>query len=149
MRRWEPGDHVVLQDVHRGRVYWALPVTEVADTDDFIALYLAVGTRCKDPNLAPGHLEEARIEKLVGLLDAGTWDYEDRTWLEQQFLMLIRPGQAHAIYVIWDEVWTFRGWYVNLEAPLRRVETGFQTTDHALDIVIAPDRTWTWKDIDE
>ncbi|MEK8144302.1 DUF402 domain-containing protein [Streptomyces sp. M10(2022)] len=39
----------------------------------------------------------------------------------------------------------FRGWYVNLE---RRVHHGedIDVADHELDINVAPDRTWRWKD---
>jgi hypothetical protein len=40
----------------------------------------------------------------------------------------------------------FHGWYVNLEAPAVRWPGGVDTTDHALDLWVEPDRTWTWKD---
>jgi hypothetical protein len=40
----------------------------------------------------------------------------------------------------------FIGWYVNLEAPYVRTAIGVDTTDNSLDVVIAPDRTWRWKD---
>jgi predicted RNA-binding protein associated with RNAse of E/G family len=44
----------------------------------------------------------------------------------------------------------FRYWYVNLEAPWRRSAVGFDTWDHALDLVVAPDlSSWEWKDEDE
>jgi hypothetical protein len=43
----------------------------------------------------------------------------------------------------------FRGWYVNLQSPFRRLPRGFDIVDHTLDIVVRPDRTWYWKDEDE
>jgi len=60
--------------------------------------------------------------------------------------MIAAPGTAHAIWVMWDEAGDFLGWYANLEEPRRRTPFGFDTTDHTLDIEIASDRTWRWKD---
>jgi uncharacterized protein len=38
---------------------------------------------------------------------------------------------------------------VNLQAPLRRTALGFDTVDHALDVIVELDGTWRWKDEDE
>jgi hypothetical protein len=43
----------------------------------------------------------------------------------------------------------FAGYYINLQAPLRRTPIGYDSFDHVLDIVVAPDRSWRWKDEDE
>jgi predicted RNA-binding protein associated with RNAse of E/G family len=40
-------------------------------------------------------------------------------------------------------------WYVNLQAPLRRTPLGFDTVDHALDVIVELDGSWAWKDEDE
>jgi hypothetical protein len=37
---------------------------------------------------------------------------------------------------------------VNIELPWTRARGAIETMDHELDIVIAPDRTWRWKDED-
>lgn len=37
----------------------------------------------------------------------------------------------------------------HLQAPLQRTAIGFDSADYALDVQIAPDRTWNWKDEDE
>ena len=44
--------------------------------------------------------------------------------------------------------WSFEDWYVNLQAPYVRSRLGFDTRDHQLDIVVAPEGTWRWKDED-
>jgi protein associated with RNAse G/E len=53
-----------------------------------------------------------------------------------------------ANYSVWwlfaDE--RFAGWYVNLEAPFERHAAGIDTTDHALDLEVDPDRGVSWKD---
>ncbi|MFE9817783.1 DUF402 domain-containing protein [Streptomyces sp. NPDC005773] len=56
-------------------------------------------------------------------------------------------GAAHSVLWLFDRRQKFRGWYVNLE---RRVHHGadIDIADHELDINVAPDRTWQWKDED-
>jgi hypothetical protein len=38
---------------------------------------------------------------------------------------------------------------VQLQEPLRESGLGYDTMDHALDVWIQPDGTWTWKDEDD
>jgi len=53
-------------------------------------------------------------------------------------------------YHFWnDATGEFLGHYVNLQAPLRRTPLGYDSGDHVLDIVVAPDGAWRWKDEDE
>jgi len=68
------------------------------------------------------------------------------TWERTNLLRLMREGEAHTVEVMWDEAWSFLGWYVNLQAPLRVHGTFFDTTDWALDVTVAPDGAWAWKD---
>jgi hypothetical protein len=70
--------------------------------------------------------------------------------VEHSVLWLARPGQAHAIGLFWQgAARQFIGWYGNLQAPLARKAIGFDSMDHVLDVQIAPDRAWNWKDEDE
>jgi predicted RNA-binding protein associated with RNAse of E/G family len=60
------------------------------------------------------------------------------------------PRAGHAVLHFWDEAWNPVGWYVNVEAPLRRTAKGLDTFDHDLDVLIEPDRSaWRWKDEDD
>lgn len=54
-------------------------------------------------------------------------------------------GASHSVLWLFGRRQKFRGWYVNLE---RRVHRGddIDITDHELDINVAPDRSWRWKD---
>ena len=65
--------------------------------------------------------------------------------------MLVLPGAAHAVYVMWEAGQTkLKCWYIDLQEPLRRTAIGFDTNDHLLDIVISADRSvWRMKDEDE
>jgi hypothetical protein len=81
------------------------------------------------------------------------WDggYEDREWHTNDALVLYRPGDAHSVWALWRAAdHQLLCWYVNLEGPWRRTAIGFDSLDHALDIIIEPDlSTWRWKDEEE
>jgi hypothetical protein len=65
-------------------------------------------------------------------------------------LMLHPPGAGYSVWWFFGPGQEFRGWYVNLERPGVRWEhdgiAGIDTVDHDIDIVVAPDRSWQWKD---
>ena len=62
-------------------------------------------------------------------------------------LQLQRPGEIHAVWVFWHgPEREFRGWYVNLQEPFRRTSLGFDTQDLELDLVVALDGSWQYKD---
>lgn len=72
-------------------------------------------------------------------------------WVENEALVLYRPGDAHSVSLYWRATdRAFREWYVNLEEPWKRTPIGFDSRDNVLDMVVRPDlSTWTWKDEDE
>jgi len=145
---WTRGDQIVLRYRWGDRLAWVTPVTVVADTAECIALYLAMGTAFKMPVGADGLPvpRSQRYEDLAGL----RWQLGDGAWRERSVLWLVRPSAAHAIGVLWRGTEReFVGWYGNLQAPLVRTPVGFDSTDHVLDIDIAADRSWVWKDEDE
>jgi hypothetical protein len=74
---------------------------------------------------------------------------ESGGWQGRSALILMPAGRAHSVW------WFFRGsefdsWYVNLEARSRfwrhGDHYGVDVSDHELDLVVAPDRGWQWKD---
>ena len=142
--RWQYGDHVVLRTLRQnGNPSVLLPVTVVQNATDLVALYLAPGTPCR--RLA-GRRRGPKGRQLI----EATGGFEEWTWRENRRLFLWRPHEAHAVSLFWrqkDDV--FIGWYVDVCMPLRRTPTGFDTRDLILDVVVAPDRTWSWKDEDE
>ncbi len=44
---------------------------------------------------------------------------------------------------------TFSHWYINFQEPLRRIPAGFETFDQELDLIVRPDGSYQWKDVDE
>lgn len=145
---WIYGDPVVLRFHWEGRLSWAQPVTVVEDSPSCIALYLAMGALIKRPVGADG-LPVTRFQAQRSGEDP-PWRLGDAMWGGHSVLWLAQPGAAHAIGLFWRGAdRAFVGWYGNLQAPLQRTRIGFDTSDYVLDIDIAPDRSWTWKDEDE
>ena len=131
-------DVVLVRSVYRGRARWAFPHRLVGEHDGRLALYLALGT----PGVSMGRDADGRYLERWARGD----DPVPHPWRRTQVLQLVRPGDAHSLWLFWDEAWDFRGWYVNLQAPLRRTRLGYDTTDWALDVCVDPDGTWAWKD---
>jgi hypothetical protein len=146
--RWQPGDQALLRYRRRGPVSFAYPVTVVQDGPDHTALFLRAGTPIKRRVMPDGtpfarrlpYAEAVQIPLRVG----------DGTWGANHALILFRDQDAFDVRLFWGEDnWAFRGWYVNLQRPVVRVPTGFDTADHVLDIWVEPDGRWSWKDEDE
>jgi hypothetical protein len=142
VRRFEPGDAVALRERLRGRVWVGRPATVVRDEPDLLMFAIPPGTRWYGPAGPPNGWIRLKAP-------GAAWTLEERRWTDAHVLSFAWPGAGHAVLHLWDEDWTPRCWYVNVEAPLRRFALGFDTFDQDLDIVIEPDRSsWRWKDED-
>jgi len=64
-------------------------------------------------------------------------------------LVLTPPASSYSLLWFFATTGEFTGWYLNLEAPAHRWWGGLDVYDKALDVLVAPDRTWKWKDEDE
>jgi hypothetical protein len=144
-----PGQTVLLHEVWRDRVWAARPMVVARDEHDLVALWFPTGTIWKRPIPLPTHPPGSDRGELLGrCLALGEWDFADTEW-EVSTLVLMRPGDWHAVWVSWLDDGSQWGWYVNLQKPFRRTSCGFATMDLALDVLIENDRTWRWKDEDE
>jgi hypothetical protein len=142
---WQPGDQIIVRYRTAGRLSGVIPVTVVADTPTCIAYYLAAGTPSKYPmdvddvSLPLGHKR--------GGIGHRPWQVTDGVWHTNGRLYLVPPGAAHAFSLFWrDADWSLLGWYIDLQAPLRRIPQGFESEDYLLDLLVDPDGSWSWKD---
>lgn len=140
MARYPRGDQAFLRYVPLGRVFWALPGTIVEHDKRRVALWIAPGSPFKRPS---------QLRVPIPQFAAGDWEPTDQTWFGGGVLMIHERGAAHSVWPRWDEHWAFGGWYVNLEDPWRESRFGFDSMDHALDIVVDTNRSWRWKDEEE
>ena len=135
------GDHVVLRELWRGRVWYARPAVVVEDGPDLRMFFVPPG-----------------VTALVPVDDDGTplRLYTDRWSLRRErrsatgVLSFAFPDTAYAVIHAYMPDGTPPPSYVNLQSPLVPTAIGFDTVEHILDVVIAPDRSsWRWKDEDE
>ena len=120
-----------------GKPWLALPVFVVEDSDDALATYIAPGAE-------------------LGFV-AGGWPTPDgrhpwsgrQRWEGHGVLMVQRPGDHHAVWHFWTgPTREFACWYINLQAAFQRTPIGYDTQDLELDIVVLPDGSWSFKDLD-
>lgn len=125
------GDDIVLRYITRdGRPGFSWAARVVEDSDALLALSVPKDTPHKRWTAGPS----GRV------LTDGSW------WSET--LRLMFPDRWHSVWLRWDDDGSFRDYYVNFEEPFRRTAIGVDTNDHQLDIVVAPDLSWIWKDED-
>jgi len=146
---WAPGQTIVHQEVWRGRVWAARPLTVVEDADDRLLLWLPKGTVRQVPITPPTRVDPATREaRAIENLARGDWAHGEHVW-DVSCLWVLRPGDWHGVWVSWLPSGAHDGWYVNLQRPFVRTPIGIEAMDLALDVVVEPDRTWRWKDADE
>ena len=92
--------------------------------------------------------ESVRDRRLADKLDIPTVPAVTE-WIGPGVVIVTPPDAWHAIWWFFHETGEFRSWYVNLQTPIRRWWGGVDMRDHALDVVVAADRSWRWKDEDE
>lgn len=138
---WQPGDQIALRELWGGLVFEARAATVVADLPSQTMLYVPGGVVCGLPFDDRGH--ELRIPDRpwrLALRERGDFGILSFAW----------PDTAYAVLLLFEPDGSPRDWYVNLQAPLARTPIGFDTVDHALDVLIPLDRSsWTWKDENE
>jgi len=132
---WHAGQRVTLRFVQRGVVRSAQASLVVEDGPKRTVLYMPMGTLAQN----------SQIDFETGAIDGP----RAAVWHSTDVLRLIEPGAMHMISLM------FQGgggpllcWYVDFIDPVRRTGDGFVTWDLSLDIVVAPNMRWQWKDED-
>jgi hypothetical protein len=139
MRRWSPGDAVVVREVWRGEIFAARPATVVRDEAEQTMFLVPAGARCGVPVDEDG--TELRVPDRP-------WRLEVRARSPNPILSFAWPHTPYAV-LRWSTPQGTPVWYVNLQDPLRRTGLGFDTVDHALDVIVGLDGSWGWKDEEE
>ena len=147
MERWISGETITVRSWIGEHVGLEGLVTVVADDADHLALHFVPGTvmhRLVPPDgvtlprvLSPREIAEGEFRVI------------EQRWTGGHLLHLTPTGAPWSVHVRWTEGWEFRGWYVNLQEPLRRGDRVVDLVDLFLDVVVTPDLSWQWKDEDE
>ncbi len=147
MQRFSTGDVIVLRGLHQdGRIATAESARVVSDDDRGLLAWIARGSQVIRrvsltgvPTRKMPLAEKIRMPTIHGV----------STWAERDVLWLTPPHSRYAVSFGFAGDGEFEGWYINLQTPARRWWGGIDSRDHALDVLVAADRTWRWKDEDE
>jgi hypothetical protein len=140
---WDYGTVIVLEEVWRGKLWSARPVRVVEDRTDLITLWCPEGTPVKGPVALWRSIDRsAGPAYFVSMLTHQDWTFDDFVWPTAN-LMLLRPGDWHAVWVSWTGTGDAMGWYINFQQPFHRTERGIQTMDLMLDLIVDQDGSQT------
>jgi hypothetical protein len=144
---FEAGQVIVRRTVHRdGRIAAVETARVVSDDARGLLTWTAAGSHVMHRTTITGEsIRKMRLRQR----DSIPTMLSPTTWHGGSVLILTPPDGTHSVYWFFDLAGGFTGWYVNLESPARRWFGGIDTADHALDIWVEPDRSWSWKDEDE
>ena len=138
---WEPGASIALRELWGSAIFEARAATVVQDLPEQTMLFVPAGVVCALP------FDDQGIELRV---PDRPWQLELHPRGDFGILSFAWPDTPYAILMLQNTDGSPRGWYVNIQAPLARAPVGFDTVDHALDVLVSLDRSsWTWKDEDE
>ncbi|RZU49757.1 uncharacterized protein DUF402 [Krasilnikovia cinnamomea] len=150
MRPFAPGQPVLYRHIAGDRVVGVRPCRVVSDDDRGLLLWLARASAVA--------VEVAVDGRRVRDMPFTEWVTLDRhlreaTWQGPAILKFLPREGRYSVWFFRDDRDRFAAWYVNLEEPLARWDdgpaAGVDVIDQDLDIVVAPDHSWRWKDEDE
>jgi hypothetical protein len=142
--KFAPGEVLLRRHWRGGRISTLFVARVAADDERGLRLWLPEGSPMwrltTEQRLTHG---QVAIDQMAGArLAAGVWARTDA-------MIWMPPGAPYSVWWFWSDG-AFAGWKVNLEEPHVRWSdrgcAGVDTADHALDLVVAPDHSWRWKD---
>lgn len=143
-RIWQPGETAVQRFVRKdSTIGQHHPLRVLSDDGERLVGWLPVGTPIINTTLADGRdPRQAPLSEMFAL---------PRTrvrgeWVGTSTVRLITEAGRSSVWWFFGLDGTFIDWYVNLELPRGRTEFSTDRVDGALDVVVAPDRSWRWKD---
>lgn len=138
---FEPGSQIVLRETWKGRVWEARAAIVVEDAPERTLLYVSPRSPKKRASWSNGQTMRFPVRD---------WILASARSSNRHVLSFAWPDRSHGVLLSWDgDSGEFNQWYVNLQTPLQRTSLGFDATDHILDVVVEPDRSYRFKDDDE
>ena len=147
---WKPNDVIAWRGIFKNRIWHAHSTIVVKDTLNESVLALLPGAEC------------VTDEEYVRYMNGETavkrrWDYVDKDWVLKGFLwhthrllILVEPEKYYSTMFFWnDKSNEFVCYYINFQLPIKRSQFGMDTLDLDLDLIVKPDLSFEWKDINE
>lgn len=144
---WKTGDVVMWRGILREQVWHVQPTIVVKDEPDELVVTLLPGTECLAEETYP--LGKENSKRWWDFLD-DDWVMKPYEWRTNRLLLILKPDICYSTILFWDHASDeFLCYYVNFQLPIKRNHSSFDTLDLELDIVIRPDFSHEWKDMDE
>ena len=144
---WQLGDVIAWRGIYRNLIWHVQPTILVKDSLNEVVLTLLPGTECiADENYPKGKKNGKRrwnfIEK--------DWQLAKYTWQTNRLLLLFESEKYYSTILFWnDSSNEFLCYYINFQLPFKRNNCAVDTLDLDLDIIIHPDFSYEWKDLDD
>lgn len=144
---FEPGRLILHRNVRLDRIGWVRPARVVSDDERGLLVWIA-------PHTPVAHevADDGRGMRSMPFAEwiTRTYRLEILTWAGPGLLKFLPALGNYSVWWFRDAADGWANWYVNLEEPGIRWDdgevAGVDIVDQDLDIVVARDRTWRWKD---
>ena len=144
---WKPGDVISWRGIYRERIWHVQPTILVRDGPAETVLTLLPGTECIAEETYPkGKRNGQRRWYFVD----HDWKLAKYTWNTNRLLLIFEPQNYYSIILFWNHKSNdFLYYYVNFQLPFKRNLSAVDTLDLDLDLIINPDLSYEWKDIED
>jgi protein associated with RNAse G/E len=144
---WQPGEVIAWRGIDRGRIWHVQPTIVVKDSLSELVMALLPGTECTAEESYPKGKKNGKRR----------WDFINRDWQLAKYiwktnrlLLLFEPEKYYSTIFFWnDSSNDFLCYYINFQLPFKRNACAVDTLDLDLDVIIHPDFTYEWKDVDD
>ncbi len=139
------GETVVVRDVHAGTIFFAWPLHVLEDGARGLLTVQVPGAVGK---VVKGYPTDRSL--LLSQIASGRPTLVDLAWSSVFRVGVITPGAWWCTWLMWDATsGDFLCYYVDFLRPVLRRGHLLDTLDLGRDVVVAPDGTWSWKDLDD
>lgn len=144
---WKSGEVIAWREVFRGRVWHALSCIVVKDSlDETVITALPGAERMIEKHYPKGKNNGKRRWDFKH----EDWELENFSWHTTRALQILNPGNFFSTMYFWDDAsGKFLYYYINFQTPFKKNGLILDTLDLDLDLIIHPDFSFEWKDLDD
>jgi protein associated with RNAse G/E len=144
---WSPGEIIAWRGIFRKRVWHVQPTILVKDSQKETVLTLIPGTECIAEESYPTGKKNGNRRWNFSDED---WKLAKYIWQTNRLLLIFEPEKYYSTILFWNHQCNkFVCYYINFQLPFQRNHYAVDTLDLDLDLIIHPDFTYTWKDVDD
>ncbi len=142
---YRAGETVVIRDVHEGAIFCAWPLHVLEDGASGLITVQVPGAIGK---VVKGYPSDR--SRFLSEVASGKPTLVDKAWSSVSRVGVITPATWWCTWLMWDATTgDFLRYYVDFLRPVVRRRHLLDTLDLGLDVVVVPDGTWSWKDLDD